>query len=130
MSSGNIRSNMFIYKQVGEGASESAVVLDAEGDVGLYNRANRALYHFIENASPMIFSIVLGSFVYAVPVFVLTCMLVIGRIIYTVGYTKGGFGGHLPGFFLDRIAFGTAVSMLFWIAIQGFVLKIKDEKTS
>jgi len=121
---------MFIYKQVGEGASESAVVLNAEGDVGLYNRSNRALYHFIENSSPMIFSVILGSFVYAVPVFVLTCIVVVGRIIYTVGYTKGGYGGHFPGFFLERIAFFTAVSMLLWIAIQGFVLKIKDEKTS
>jgi len=121
---------MFIYKQVGEGASESAVVLNAEGDVGLYNRSNRALYHFIENSSPMIFSVILGSFVYALPIFVLTVIYVFARIIYTIGYTNKGYGGHVPGFILERIGYCTTVSMLLWIAIQGFVLKIDDEKTS
>ena len=124
----NLRSNMFIYKQAVEGSSESAIVLDEAGDVGLYNRSNRAMYHFVENSSPMIFSVILGSFVYALPVFVLTCMYVVARIIYTVGYTLKGYGGHGPGFMLERIAYCTTVSMLLWIAIQGFVLKIDDEK--
>ena len=78
---------MFIYKHAAEDSSESAVVLDEAGDAGLYNRSNRALYHFIENSSPMIFAIILGSFVYAVPIFVMSCIYVFARIIYTVGYT-------------------------------------------
>ena len=128
-SSKNLRANMFIYKQIGEGATESAVVFDEAGDVGLYNRSNRALYHFVENASPMIFAVVLASFVYAVPVFVLTCIFFVARIIYTIGYTNKGYGGHVPGFVLERIGFCTSVSLLLWIAIQGFVLKV-DDKTA
>ena len=98
--SGNLRANMFIYKHAAEGNSESAIVYDEAGDVGLYNRSNRALYHFIENSSPMILSIILASFVYAVPIFVLTMIYVVGRIIYSIGYTSKGYGGHVPGFIL------------------------------
>ena len=87
---------MFIYKHAAEGSSESAVVLDEAGDVGLYNRSNRALYAFIENSSQMIFAIILGSFVYAVPIFVMSCIYVFARIIYTIGVTKKGYGGHTP----------------------------------
>ena len=96
----NLRANMFIYKHAAEDSSESAVVLDEAGDAGLYNRSNRALYHFIENSSPMILSIILASFVYAVPIFVLTMIYVVGRIIYSIGYTSKGYGGHVPGFIL------------------------------
>ena len=120
----NLRSNMFIYKQAVEGASDSAIVLNIDGDCGLYNRANRALYHFVENSSPMIFSVILGSYVYPFPIFVLTWFYVIARIIYTKGYTTGGYGKHGPGFALERICYCTTVSMLLWIAIQGFVLKV------
>ena len=98
--SGNLRSNMFLYKHAVEGVSSSAIVLNESGDVGLYNRSNRALYHFVENSLPMILSVVLGSFVYTIPVLVLTCLYVVARIIYTIGYTNKGYGGHVPGFVL------------------------------
>ena len=116
----NLRSNMFIYKQAVEGSSESAIVLDEHGDVGLYNRSNRALGHFLENSSPMFFAIILNSFVYPVPTFVLSILYVVARIVYTVGYTKKGYGGHVPGFILESIARCTCVSLLLWISIQGF----------
>ena len=79
----------------------------------------------------MIFSVILGSYVYPFPIFVLTWFYVIARIIYTKGYTTGGYGKHGPGFALERICYCTTVSMLLWIAIQGFVLKVDaDDNTS
>ena len=49
-SKGNLRSNMFIYQFAVQDESKSAVVLNQDGDIGLYNRGNRALYHFVENS--------------------------------------------------------------------------------
>ena len=45
--SGQLRSNMFIYKNAAEGSPESRIVLSTEGDEAFYNRSNRALYHFM-----------------------------------------------------------------------------------
>jgi hypothetical protein len=47
--SGNLRSNPFIYKAIGTGASNKHIVFDDAGEVGKYNRANRSLHHMIEN---------------------------------------------------------------------------------
>ena len=101
--SGNMRSNMFIYKNAAEGSSESRVVLASEGDEGLYNRANRSLYHFVENSIQLVLAIALCSFVFPFPTFILTVILFFARLIYTTGYTSGGYGGHVPGFILVMI---------------------------
>lgn len=33
----------------GDNSPANAVVLEEEGDIGKYNRANRSMHHFIEN---------------------------------------------------------------------------------
>ena len=48
--SGNLRANMYLYKQVGKNSSDGAIVLDDAGDAGVYNRANRSMHHMVENA--------------------------------------------------------------------------------
>ena len=101
--SGNLRSNMFIYKLAAEDSSESAVVLNNDGDIGLYNRGNRSLYHFMEHSQPVIIGLVLNSFVYPFPTFIVICVYVLARILYTIGYTNKGYGGHVPGFILERL---------------------------
>ena len=100
---GNLRSNMFIYHLAAEGASQSGIILEENGDVGMYNRANRALMHFIENGSPLILALVFNSFVYATPTFILFCIYFFGRVIYTIGYSNYGYGGHIKGFLIERI---------------------------
>ena len=47
--SGNLRANMYIYATVESDGTNRTVVLDSTVDVGMYNRANRSLHHFIEN---------------------------------------------------------------------------------
>ena len=47
--SGNLRSNMFIYKQVGDNAMENVITLIEDGDIGAFNRSNRSIHHMIEN---------------------------------------------------------------------------------
>ena len=118
-SSGNLRANMFIYKSAAENSSESRVVLATEGDEGHYNRANRSLYHFAENSIQLALTIGLSSFVFPFPTFILTAILFVGRLIYTVGYTTGGYGGHVPGFILVMIAVNTLYGMLLITVFKG-----------
>lgn len=122
--SGNLRANMFIYKMAAEGQTESRVVLASEGDEGLYNRSNRALYHFIENSLSLVLAIGLNGFVYPFPTFVCTLIFFFGRIIYTSGYTHKGYGGHVPGFILTTLAHQTLNGMLILVTIKGMATQV------
>merc|ERR1712070_1110151 len=42
-------NNAAVYKVIGENAPVGKVLLETEGDIGAYNRANRATAHFVEN---------------------------------------------------------------------------------
>ena len=117
--SGNLRANMFIYKNAAENSSESRVILCSEGDEGHYNRANRALYHFVENSIQLVLALSLCSFVYPFPTFVLTVLLFVARIVYTMGYTTGGYGGHVPGFILTMLVHNSLYGLLLITAFKG-----------
>ena len=102
---GNLRANMFIYKLATDTAEEgSAVVMHSEGDLGRYNRANRSIYHYLENSLGIIASLPLSFFLFPLPTFVALGAFCLGRIVYQLGYTAKGYGGHGPGFLLDRLA--------------------------
>jgi hypothetical protein len=117
--SGNVRSNMFIYKMAAKGETESRVLLASEGDEGRYNRANRALYHFVENAMPLTLCIGLSGFVFPIPTFVCTVIYFFGRLMYTTGYTNGGYGKHGPGFLVSSLASFALVGMVLIVAFKG-----------
>eukprot|EP00927_Polykrikos_kofoidii_P084967 TRINITY_DN9114_c0_g2_i1.p1 TRINITY_DN9114_c0_g2~~TRINITY_DN9114_c0_g2_i1.p1 ORF type:complete len:250 (-),score=17.82 TRINITY_DN9114_c0_g2_i1:105-854(-) len=91
---GNLRSNLAIYKvNVPAGsASLPAVVMDEDGDVGKYNRANRALHHFNENSLPVGLNIVAVGLIFGLPVMIIAILYAISRIWYQIGYTTGGYG--------------------------------------
>ena len=97
---GNTRANMLIFKLATDKNPEesSAVILHEEGDLGFYNRANRSLYHFLEWSVLVIATLPLTMYVYPFPSFIILVFFCLGRIIYQVGYTRGGFGDHVPGF--------------------------------
>ena len=110
---------MFIYKNAAEGSSESRILMAEDGDEGMYNRANRSLYHFVENSIPLTISIALCAFVYPIPTFVLTVLIFVGRLIYTVGYTLGGYGKHAPGFIVCQLSANTLYGLLLITSIKG-----------
>ena len=118
--SGNMRANMFIYQLAVQDGSKSVVTLCEDGDVGLYNRSNRALYHFIENSSNILLFLIVDSMVFPVPTFVCFCIIFIGRMWYTIGYTNGGYGGHVKGFMLIMLSMITMSGMCLLTAIKGF----------
>merc|ERR1712216_884039 len=99
----NLRANPFIYQTIGTGAvKNTTIVLQDEGDVGEYNRANRSVHHMVENSLPFAGSIFLVGSYFPFPVFVLTCVWAVGRTAHQIGYTTG-YGGHGAGFMLSMI---------------------------
>ena len=108
----NLRSNMQIYKLATDTNNEgSAVILHTEGDLGRYNRANRSIYHFLENCLGLVIALPLTFFMFPIPSFVLVCISCLGRIIYQVGYT-GGYGKHALGYMLDSTAKITVLGLI------------------
>ena len=108
---GNLRANMFLYRPVvGGDDNVSAVTLYEEGDKGKYNRANRSLYHFLENHLSFLVCLPGSLLIFPFPTFVIVVLAAVGRIVYQTGYTLGGFMFHLPGFMLDRIMMFTLIA--------------------
>lgn len=116
---GNLRSNLFIYKVMDATDQDSKrqphVVLDQEGGIGQYNRANRSMHHFTENVGGHVLCILFAGFVFPRPAMVATVLLCIGRVLHQIGYVAVGFGGHGVGFFFWTFSAGT-LEMLVLIA--------------
>ena len=98
--SGNLRANQFVYKRAIDADGQGpAIVLNHDGDIGKYNRANRSLHHFIENDLPFIVALPINFYLWPLPTFVLLCIYSFGRMIHQAGYARGGWGSHRCGFF-------------------------------
>merc|ERR1719436_1699954 len=104
MDSGNLRANMMIYKEAGAKENAPYVILETEGPVGSYNRANRSLTHFVENSLPVILALVMAGRVFAKPTFWCTAAFVLGRILHQFGYATIGYGAHAPGFMIATLS--------------------------
>jgi len=122
---GNLRANQLIFKVNDDDNQYPAVVLQEDGEVGMYNRANRALHQFNENALPVALNIVALSFIFSLPVFILTICYAIARVWYQMAYASGGYGmgfcqhatpfmlhGFLLPAILEGLCWGTGVFML------------------
>ena len=58
------------------------VAMVEEGDIGRYNRANRATAHFLENAMSVPISMVMAGYIFPFPVLILTIVYCLGRVCY------------------------------------------------
>ena len=119
--SGNLRANMYIFKQIGDGAKgDVAVVLQDEGDAGMYNRANRSLHHFTESASTTVAAVLLAGFVYPAVTFALAVLTAIGAVWHQRGYSRGGYGKHGGGFGVRTLAGAMVEGLLLIVVFRGF----------
>ena len=114
----NVRANPFVYKAMGAGAASHAVVFENDGLTGKYNRANRSLHHFIENAAPVFLCLVLVGHLFPWPSFVCVAAFCAGRVLHQVGYA-GGYGGHGAGFGIATLASTTLEGLVLLVAIAG-----------
>lgn len=105
----NLRSNMMIYK-VNSKPKLPYVVLEEEGHVGRYNRANRALNHFVENTPSFALCVLMAGLIFPTGVFVLVVAYAIARIWYQYAYATGGYG---VGVCKHGVPFGVANILVF-----------------
>lgn len=118
MNSGNLRANMMFYKEAGAGADAPYVVLETEGPVGAYNRANRSLTHFTETSAPVFVCMILAGYIFPFPTLVLVLVYALGRILHQAGYAASGYGGHAPGFAIALISTMTLEMLCFLTAAK------------
>lgn len=117
--SGNLRANMFVYKQVGDKATDGAVVLEDEGALGQYNRANRSLGHMVETSMPFAATMFLSSTLFPFPTFALVCAFALGRVLHQSGYTTG-YGSHVLGFGLSHVSSSIMEGLVTLTALRAF----------
>eukprot|EP00418_Pyrodinium_bahamense_P026387 CAMPEP_0179158608 /NCGR_PEP_ID=MMETSP0796-20121207/77397_1 /TAXON_ID=73915 /ORGANISM="Pyrodinium bahamense, Strain pbaha01" /LENGTH=236 /DNA_ID=CAMNT_0020860283 /DNA_START=27 /DNA_END=738 /DNA_ORIENTATION=+ len=99
---GDLQANMQFFKVNRiAGPRLPYVVLEDEGTIGEYNRANRSLFHFTENMGGVILCIVCAGFVFHIPTFVCTLAFAIGRVAHQIDYSQGGHGEHARGYVLN-----------------------------
>lgn len=119
--SGNLRANMMIYKEAGSKADAPYVVLEENGPVGAYNRANRSLTHFTETSGSIVICTLLAGYIFPFPTMVLTAIFTLGRILHQVGYSSPkGYGAHAPGFILSFVSTMTLEMLCLLAAMKSF----------
>lgn len=125
---GNLRSNMFVYRvNYTDGITRApATVLEDEGHVGYYNRANRALYHLVENGMAVLANIAAAGVIFGEAVFCLTLLYTIFRTTYQYAYTQGGYGfglcKHAYHFMIHSMLLAPAIEGLVWVAAGRFLM--------
>ena len=83
MGGGNVRANLFVYRLAAEDPKQSSsVVLHEDGELGKYNRANRSIHHYLENANTLLLSAPLCYYVLPFPTFVVILTSCAGRILH------------------------------------------------
>lgn len=116
---GNLRSNMLIYKVNTTTGKTPYVVMEEDGHVGEYNRANRALFHFTENVIPLLPCILLSGLILSKAVLVLVSVYAAARIWYQLAYTIGGYGvaccKHAIPFSVHTMIVASTLEALTWV---------------
>lgn len=94
-----------VYKVMGSKAKESDlgyVLLEQEGVLGRFNRAQRAVQNYHETYPQMVLYIVLAGFVYPFEVMIVSAVFALVRVMSAIGYTQVR-DGRLPGYMLSLV---------------------------
>jgi len=86
-----------------EGSKLGYVLMETEGDIGKFNRAQRALQNYNEIFPMFVLMFVLAAFVCPFAAFMCACVFAAARAIQAVGYTKET-DGRIPGTMLGLLA--------------------------
>lgn len=120
--SGHLRANMYIYKVLGDRVSQRfpAVILEDEGLVGEYNRANRSLHHFVEWSAAVALTIPFAGSVFPMPTFIEVVMFAVGRVWHQAAYSAAGHGAEKGGFILATLMSSLLEQQVFLVALKVF----------
>lgn len=79
------------------------VLMEKEGSLGRFNRAQRALQNYLEAAPFAVALFLLSGFVFPFPTFCIGCFYTASRIISAIGYTHSP-NGRMAGTMLGNLA--------------------------
>jgi hypothetical protein len=107
-----------VYKVCGaQGSSLGVVLMEQDGVLGTFNRAQRAFQNYHENMPTVGFQYILASFVFPFESFVCLMVWAVGRCFQAAGYV-GSAEGRMRGGMLGMLAMNTIHAMLLFVAIQ------------
>jgi len=103
-----------------EGSKLGYVLMETEGEIGAFNRAQRALQNFGETFPLFVIMYLLASFVFPFYAFVVCCCYMAAKAIMAVGYTSSADG---------RMG-GTMLSLVANCILEGMVLMVGVKATT
>lgn len=115
-----LSTNAYFYKVNSQRKQMPYVVLEDDGFVGQYNRANRSLHHFVEWSVAVALTIPFAGSVFPLPVMILTILFAIGRVWHQAGYAQGSFGSHVAGFYIAALSSAVLEMLVFLCAYKIF----------
>lgn len=101
-----------VYKVQGAaGSSLGYVLMENEGDHGVFNRAQRAVQNYNEQFPLFVLYFVLASFVFPFEAFSLACGWAATKVLSTMGYTAA-VDSRMPGTVLSIFCVGTLEALV------------------
>jgi len=107
-----------VYKV--HGLNAGYVLMEADGVIGQFNRAQRAYMNYLEQQPLFLAYFVLAGFVFPFPAFVCGCIFSFFRIVAAVGYTKSA-DDHMKGNILSMIAMGAIEGLLLLAGVKSLM---------
>jgi uncharacterized membrane protein YecN with MAPEG domain len=96
------------------------VLMETEGDVGRFNRAQRAAGNYLEYLPGQLATSLLAGFVYPLPVFIVSVIYVVSRITMTLRYSEEA-KGRTPSYATSRIVAVVVDGLLLLAAFKALV---------
>lgn len=105
-----------VYKVCGAAGSKLGYVLmENEGHLGKFNRAQRALMIYHEKFPSFALQYIVASFVFPKEAFICIMLFAIGALLSALGYVKGA-ESRLNGYLLEILSVSTIQGMLLIVA--------------
>jgi len=93
-----------VYQVKGAAGSKLGYVLmETDGAIGTFNRAQRAVQNYGENAPLFMLMFVLAGWVAPFGIFVCACVYAVGRVVNAIGYTSAA-DSRIPGTLIGVLA--------------------------
>lgn len=107
-----------VYQVKGaEGSKLGYVLMENEGVLGKFNRAQRSVQNYNETFPQTVLYVLLAGFVYPKEIMVLVAIFSVSRVVSAVGYTQN-VEGRMGGFMLSNIIVTIMESLVAMIAYQ------------
>lgn len=114
--------NQQVYKVFIDKASEQLpyVMMEDEGYVGKFNRAQRAISNLLEYLPEMLALNLLGGYVFPIAMFILVGLFCVIRVVYACQYTEAP-AGRGTGFMISQhLLAPTMYGLVFWGGLISF----------